>query len=57
MLKELDASASATALAIAVGGATAPPSLTLLTLRALKGEGEYWWISIISGTPSDVGTM
>ena len=39
----------ATALAIAAGGATAPPSPTPLTPSGLSGEGECWWIIRIAG--------
>src|SRR5260370_28960410 len=51
------ARASQTALAIAAGGATAPPSPTPLTPSGLSGEGECWWIIIRSGTSVAVGTM
>src|SRR5262245_3928015 len=43
------ARASQTALAMAAGGATAPPSPTPLTPRGLSGEGECWCTMRIAG--------
>jgi len=51
------ASASLTALAIAAGGATAPPSPTPLTPSGFSDDGECWWTSTISGMSPAVGTM
>ena len=41
------ASASATALAIATGGAIAPPSPRPLTPSGLSGDGECWCASLV----------
>src|SRR5262249_59008283 len=49
-------SASQIALAIAAGGATAPPSPTPLTPTGLSGDGECWWTIAMSGMSLAVGT-
>src|SRR5271165_5614600 len=50
-------SASATALAMATGGAIAPPSPTPLTPSGLSGEGEWRWMSAMAGISHAVGMM
>src|SRR5262249_50334365 len=49
-------SASQIALAIAAGGATAPPSPTPLTPSGLSGDGVCWCAIAMSGTSLAVGT-
>src|ERR1700724_681922 len=50
------ARASQTALAMAAGGATAPPSPTPLTPRGLSGDGECWCTIYITGISLAVGS-